>query len=203
MRLEILQEDSLCKQLSKHHTSTLFFLSLLNHTTTLHHSLLILHDATGVLGSRKLQVLQRQTDHRSFLQLLCSQSVSQHIPITLTATSSSSSLLSPDHSHSHSLFSFFHPSFSSTVGPNGAGKSNVMDAISFVLGVRSNQLRSSQLKDLIFRGRRLNRDPDDDGENQSDEDEDDEEGGEGTAKKASVTAVYRDTRGVEHRFQRR
>lgn len=84
----------------------------------------------------------------------------------------------------------------------------MMDAISFVLGVRSNQLRSSQLKDLIFRGRRLNRDSEDDGDNQSDEDDDDDDQqdggrGEGTAKRASVTAIYRDTRGVEHRFQRR
>ena len=34
-----------------------------------------------------------------------------------------------------------------------SGKSNLMDAISFVLGVKSAQLRSSQLKDLIYRGR--------------------------------------------------
>jgi structural maintenance of chromosome 1 len=31
------------------------------------------------------------------------------------------------------------------------GKSNLMDAISFVLGINSNQLRSSQLVDLINR----------------------------------------------------
>jgi structural maintenance of chromosome 1 len=41
--------------------------------------------------------------------------------------------------------------FTSVVGPNGAGKSNLMDAISFVLGVQSRDLRSSQMKDLIFR----------------------------------------------------
>ena len=45
--------------------------------------------------------------------------------------------------------------FTSVIGPNGAGKSNLMDAISFVLGVKSAQLRSSQLKDLVYRGRRL------------------------------------------------
>ncbi|KAG5366437.1 Structural maintenance of chromosomes protein 1 [Yarrowia sp. B02] len=44
-------------------------------------------------------------------------------------------------------------SFSAIIGPNGSGKSNMMDAISFVLGVRSSQLRSTQLKDLIYRGR--------------------------------------------------
>lgn len=43
--------------------------------------------------------------------------------------------------------------FSSIIGPNGAGKSNMMDAISFVLGVQSSHLRSSNLKDLIYRGR--------------------------------------------------
>ena len=36
------------------------------------------------------------------------------------------------------------------IGPNGAGKSNLMDAISFVLGLRTGQLRGSQLKDLIY-----------------------------------------------------
>lgn len=41
--------------------------------------------------------------------------------------------------------------FTSVIGPNGSGKSNLMDAISFILGVNSRDLRSSQLKDLIFR----------------------------------------------------
>lgn len=43
--------------------------------------------------------------------------------------------------------------FTSVIGPNGSGKSNMMDAISFVLGVRSSHLRSTQLKDLVYRGR--------------------------------------------------
>lgn len=43
--------------------------------------------------------------------------------------------------------------FTSIIGPNGAGKSNMMDAISFVLGVDSSQLRSRNLQDLIYRGR--------------------------------------------------
>lgn len=42
--------------------------------------------------------------------------------------------------------------FTSVIGPNGSGKSNLMDAISFVLGVQSRDLRSSQMKDLIYRG---------------------------------------------------
>ncbi|TYZ67259.1 hypothetical protein PybrP1_001466 [[Pythium] brassicae (nom. inval.)] len=41
--------------------------------------------------------------------------------------------------------------FTAVVGPNGAGKSNLMDAISFVLGVGSRQLRSQQLRDLVHR----------------------------------------------------
>ena len=41
--------------------------------------------------------------------------------------------------------------FTCVVGPNGAGKSNLMDAISFILGVQSRHLRSSQMKDLVFR----------------------------------------------------
>ena len=41
--------------------------------------------------------------------------------------------------------------FTCIVGPNGAGKSNLMDAISFVLGVQSKQLRSTHLKELIYR----------------------------------------------------
>ncbi|KAL5117693.1 Structural maintenance of chromosomes protein 1 [Pleosporales sp. CAS-2024a] len=43
--------------------------------------------------------------------------------------------------------------FTSIIGPNGSGKSNSMDAISFVLGVKSSQLRSDKLKDMIYRGR--------------------------------------------------
>ncbi|RHY28961.1 hypothetical protein DYB25_008938 [Aphanomyces astaci] len=41
--------------------------------------------------------------------------------------------------------------FTAVVGPNGSGKSNLMDAISFVLGVQSRQLRSNQLKDLLHK----------------------------------------------------
>lgn len=41
--------------------------------------------------------------------------------------------------------------FSAVVGPNGAGKSNLMDAVSFCVGMRSSELRGKQLKDLIYR----------------------------------------------------
>ncbi|XP_058733706.1 structural maintenance of chromosomes protein 1-like [Vicia villosa] len=40
--------------------------------------------------------------------------------------------------------------FTAIIGPNGAGKSNLMDAISFVLGVTTAQLRGAKLKDLIY-----------------------------------------------------
>ncbi|MCJ1353467.1 MAG: Structural maintenance of chromosomes protein 1 [Icmadophila ericetorum] len=45
--------------------------------------------------------------------------------------------------------------FTSIIGPNGSGKSNSMDAISFVLGIKSSHLRSSHLRDLVYRGRVL------------------------------------------------
>jgi structural maintenance of chromosome 1 len=43
----------------------------------------------------------------------------------------------------------------SIIGPNGSGKSNSMDAISFVLGIKSSHLRSTHLRDLVYRGRVL------------------------------------------------
>ncbi|PGH18148.1 hypothetical protein AJ80_04535 [Polytolypa hystricis UAMH7299] len=45
--------------------------------------------------------------------------------------------------------------FTSIIGPNGSGKSNSMDAISFVLGIKSSHLRSTHLRDLVYRGRVL------------------------------------------------
>lgn len=83
-----------------------------------------------------------------------------------------------------------------------------MDAISFVLGVKSVQLRSSQLRDLVYRGRRLARGPTDGSEDTQDQDDgqddnDGEEGqGEGTAKKAWVLAVYEDENKKKWLFQR-
>mmetsp|Transcript_13773 Transcript_13773/g.37285 ORF Transcript_13773/g.37285 Transcript_13773/m.37285 type:complete len:1277 (-) Transcript_13773:524-4354(-) len=41
--------------------------------------------------------------------------------------------------------------FTAIIGPNGAGKSNLMDAISFVVGLQSKDLRGKQLKDLVFK----------------------------------------------------
>lgn len=93
--------------------------------------------------------------------------------------------------------------FTSIIGPNGAGKSNLMDAISFVLGVKSAQLRSSQLRDLVYRGRRLARgNPDGTSQPDQDDEEEDEHEGEGTAKKAWVLAVFEDEKKKEWLFQR-
>lgn len=39
--------------------------------------------------------------------------------------------------------------FTAIIGPNGSGKSNIMDAISFVLGVQTKQLRGNKLQDLV------------------------------------------------------
>ncbi len=39
--------------------------------------------------------------------------------------------------------------FTGIIGPNGSGKSNIMDAISFVLGVQTRQLRGNKLRDLV------------------------------------------------------
>ena len=75
------------------------------------------------------------------------------------------------------------------VGPNGSGKSNLMDAISFVLGVRSVHLRTSELKDLIYSENALH----DNHEISFHED---------VPTRASVMAVIEDTKHTEHRFQR-
>jgi structural maintenance of chromosome 1 len=81
-----------------------------------------------------------------------------------------------------------------------------MDAISFVLGVKSAQLRSSQLKDLVYRGRRLGTHgvdgESDAGEENEAEEEEEAEDGEGTAKKAWVLAVYEDENKKKWNFQR-
>ena len=76
--------------------------------------------------------------------------------------------------------------FTAIIGPNGSGKSNLMDAISFVLGISSQALRSTQLADLIYRSAEVGGGAD--------------SGGRG--RKASVTAWYVDANGREHTLQR-
>ena len=97
--------------------------------------------------------------------------------------------------------------FTSIIGPNGSGKSNLMDAISFVLGITSAHLRSERLRDLIYRGRRLRREEETQpGETFDDQDSEDGApgggGGEGDARDAWVKAVYKDETGKEFIFQR-
>ena len=77
-----------------------------------------------------------------------------------------------------------------------------MDAISFVLGVKSAQLRSSQLKDLVYRGRKLATNGVEEGSGPVQNEGDAEGDGEGTAKKAWVLAIYEDEKQQEWRFQR-
>ncbi|KAG2208930.1 hypothetical protein INT47_011070 [Mucor saturninus] len=81
--------------------------------------------------------------------------------------------------------------FTSVIGPNGSGKSNLMDAISFVLGVHSSHLRSQNLKDMIYRSEAL----------KNYDDTPTTPGGR-SPRKAHVTAVYQTTEGVEYKFTR-
>jgi structural maintenance of chromosome 1 len=89
--------------------------------------------------------------------------------------------------------------FMCIIGPNGAGKSNLMDAISFVLGVKSAQLRSTQLKDLVYRGRKAAEAEDGmevDEETQETQTQDED------SRTAFVIAVYEDDKGKEWNFKR-
>ena len=73
-----------------------------------------------------------------------------------------------------------------------------MDAISFVLGVRSAQLRSSQLKDLIYRaGVKGNVVSDGHGDDMDNDEE------AAMARKAWVMAAYTDKKGKQWIYQRR
>ncbi|CAH0479920.1 unnamed protein product [Peronospora belbahrii] len=76
----------------------------------------------------------------------------------------------------HHVIGPFHR-FTAIIGPNGSGKSNLMDAISFVLGVHSRQLRSNQLRDLIHRA-------------PNDQNNDDTTTTDTTKRSAFVTLVY-------------
>ncbi|KAL9558398.1 hypothetical protein MBANPS3_000941 [Mucor bainieri] len=97
----------------------------------------------------------------------------------------------------HQTIGPFHQ-FTSVIGPNGAGKSNLMDAISFVLGVHSSHLRSQNLKDMIYRSEALRKegDPSTPSNNSS------SSVNTRAPKKAHVTAVYETSQGREVRFMR-
>lgn len=67
--------------------------------------------------------------------------------------------------------------FTCIIGPNGSGKSNVMDAISFCLGIRAKHLRGDKLRDLVYRR--------------------EEEDVESNTRSARVTIVFRGAKGEE------
>ncbi|KAK1835945.1 structural maintenance of chromosomes protein 1 [Podospora conica] len=103
--------------------------------------------------------------------------------------------------------------FTSIIGPNGSGKSNSMDAISFVLGIKSSQLRSTQLRDLVYRGRVMKTSKiQDDGtaapganghaNGLENGDDDDSQRTRGDPKTAWVMAVYEDDAGDEQKWKR-
>ncbi|KAI0461035.1 hypothetical protein LJB42_001365 [Komagataella kurtzmanii] len=90
--------------------------------------------------------------------------------------------------------------FTSIMGTNGSGKSNLMDAISFVLGLQSNSLRSTNAKDLIYRGRVAGTDNDDDDD---DMDNSDKENYSGVgSRNAYVSAIYETSEGEQVQFKR-
>ncbi|KAM0380354.1 hypothetical protein ACHAPZ_000566 [Fusarium culmorum] len=79
-----------------------------------------------------------------------------------------------------------------------------MDAISFVLGIKSSHLRSAHLKDLVYRGRVLKTAKiNDDGSAQTNGDANgDEKASRGDPKTAWVMAVYEDDAGEEQKWKR-
>ncbi|KAK3940702.1 RecF/RecN/SMC [Diplogelasinospora grovesii] len=86
--------------------------------------------------------------------------------------------------------------FTSIIGPNGSGKSNSMDAISFVLGIKSSHLRSSHLRDLTSKIQ-------DDGTAAPATNGDPSQGSShGDPKTAWVMAVYEDDAGDELKWKR-
>jgi structural maintenance of chromosome 1 len=120
----------------------------------------------------------------------------------------------------HHVMQFGDSYFTSIIGPNGSGKSNSMDAISFVLGIKSSHLRSTHLRDLVYRGRVLKHSKidangdvvEEEGDDQAggaaevDDEDDDEETQTSTQRNdpttAWVMAVYEDDAGEEQRWKR-
>ncbi|ROT34795.1 RecF/RecN/SMC protein [Sodiomyces alkalinus F11] len=110
----------------------------------------------------------------------------------------------------HHVLLFGDSYFTSIIGPNGSGKSNSMDAISFVLGIKSSHLRSAHLKDLVYRGRVLKTSKiNDDGsaeariaDSQPDEDASMRRAWRHDPRSAWVMAVYEDDAGDEQRWKR-
>ncbi|KAF2691676.1 putative cohesin complex subunit [Lentithecium fluviatile CBS 122367] len=99
--------------------------------------------------------------------------------------------------------------FTSIIGPNGSGKSNSMDAISFVLGIKSASLRSRELRELVYRGRIIQTSKtavdEANGDTNSAQNGDTQEDGEsqrGDPKTAWVEAVFEDDADNMHRWRR-
>ncbi len=91
----------------------------------------------------------------------------------------------------------FDENFVAVIGPNGSGKSNLMDALSFVLGIHSAQLRSTHLADLIYRRGAAAEGAGEDATRRQEEEEEGEEGDaaphgrrQGAAAKAAVVSAY-------------
>lgn len=72
--------------------------------------------------------------------------------------------------------------FTSIIGPNGSGKSNIMDAISFCLGIKTKHLRGERLKDLVYRR--------------------EEETVDANQRGAEVTLVFKSAKGIMRYFSR-
>lgn len=79
-----------------------------------------------------------------------------------------------------------------------------MDAISFVLGVKSSQLRSSHLKELLYRSNAMQeQDADLENDEHDDDAEDENRASAGNASGAYVKAVYEMRDGTRVHFKRR
>ncbi|OQE37427.1 hypothetical protein PENCOP_c010G05686 [Penicillium coprophilum] len=112
----------------------------------------------------------------------------------------------------HHVLLFGDAYFTSIIGPNGSGKSNSMDAISFVLGIKSSHLRSTNLRDLVYRGRvlrtsKVDGEPAADGQDGEQEEELEsmdvtQDAGGNDPKSAWVMAVYEDDAGEEQQWRR-
>jgi structural maintenance of chromosome 1 len=117
----------------------------------------------------------------------------------------------------HHVMQFGDSYFTSIIGPNGSGKSNSMDAISFVLGIKTSHLRSQTLKDLVYRGRVMQKatvnadgtviedgaNGDANGGASDDEDEDEvPQSQRDDPTSGWVMAVYEDDAGEEQRWKR-
>ncbi|GKZ67040.1 structural maintenance of chromosomes protein 1 [Aspergillus niger] len=116
----------------------------------------------------------------------------------------------------HHVLLFGDAYFTSIIGPNGSGKSNSMDAISFVLGIKSSHLRSTNLRDLVYRGRVLRTSKvdasgnaieaeangDDQAEDGIDGEQSQDPSGKNDPRTAWVMAVYEDDAGEEQQWRR-